>query len=167
MTSWSECVVRWKHVHSGSVYSKQYDTAKSAHFAAHFAHGLWFVVIFWGQALTKFKLFLSGSLHSPHRQCCWVEFHPASIMAEHGKRTVVACQLAVWGWFSVVLISYDDQHCDSTSISEIWNRGMFPKVRYQSWISVGMLGGKRQEILGGNYFHPASSRYPTHWKLYY
>ena len=29
---------------------------------------------------------------------------------------------------------------------------------------VGVLDGNRQEMLGGNNFHPASSRYSMHWK---
>ena len=52
-----------------------------------------------------------------------------------------------------------------TSVGEIWNRGMLLKVIYQSCIFVKMLGGNRQEMLGGNNFHPASRCYPTHWKL--
>ena len=57
------------------------------------------------------------------------------------------------------------QHCDFTLVGEIWNRGMLLKVIYQSCIFVKMLGGNRQEMLGGNNFHPASRCYPTHWKL--
>ena len=47
---------------------------------------------------------------SPFRQWCWVEFHLASIMAEHGKWRVMACQLAAWNCFSVVLITYNEKH---------------------------------------------------------
>ena len=42
-----------------------------------------------------------------------------------------------------------------------------PRKWFQSWIFVGMLGGNRQEMLGGNNFHSASSIYPIHWKLTY
>ena len=62
---------------------------------------------------------------------------------------------------------YNAHNCEFTSIGEIWSYGMLTKVRYQSRIFVGILGGNRQEMLGGNNFHPASSRYPMHWKLTY
>ena len=44
---------------------------------------------------------------------------------------------------------------------------MLWKVRYQNCIFVGMTGGNRQEMLGGNDFNPASSRYFMHWKFTY
>ena len=42
-----------------------------------------------------------------------------------------------------------------------------PKWDIRAVFFVGMLGGNRQEMLGGNNFHPASSRSSTHWKLTY
>ena len=41
------------------------------------------------------------------------------------------------------------------------------KLDIRAVIFVGMLGGNRQDMLGGNDFHPASSRYFLHWKLTY
>ena len=79
------------------------------------------------------------------RQWCWVEFYPASIMVEHGMWLVMACELA-----AVVLITYNDQHCNFSSIRDIWNRDMPRKMKYQSlifrrgvgWKSIGDAGWK-------------------------
>ena len=69
--------------------------------------------------------------------------------------------------FPVYLGTCNDKHCDFTSMGEIWSRGMLRKVKYQCRIFRGDAGGNRQEMLGRNYFHPASSRYFRHWKLMY
>ena len=107
---------------------------------------------------------------SPHRQWCWVEFHPAFIMAEHRKWRVIACELEEYGCFSVVLLSYNDQHCDFTSKGEIWSRDMSIKGKYQShifrrdagWKSTGDAGWKSLPPSIKPWFDPLNLTYsPT------
>ena len=45
----------------------------------------------------------------------------------NAKRRVMTCQLAAQGCFSAILISYNDQQCDYTSMGEIWSRGVSRK----------------------------------------
>ena len=105
-----------------------------------------------------------ASASSPLRQWCWgVEFHPASIMAKHGKWQFKACQLAAPDSLSIVLIWYNDLSCRFTAICEIWSHGMFqspesdisePYLSSGCWVErSGMLGGNfatEQGMLGGN-----------------
>ena len=60
--------------------------------------------------------------------------------------------------------------CKFISICEILSRGILPKVKYQTYFSSECwmeILSTEQKMLGGNNFHPASTRYSTHWKLGY
>ena len=103
---------------------------------------------------------------SPLRQWCWLEFQPASIMAQHGKWRVMACQLAALDWFFSGF-----QSPMMASIATLLQYVRYVVLVYSGkWdiravFFVGMLGGNRQEMLGGNNFHTASSCYFMFWKL--
>ena len=78
------------------------------------------------------------------------------IMAEHGKWRVMACQLAAWCWFSVISITYNDQHCDCTSVGEMRSRRLHRRARYLSRIFHRDARCKSTRDAGWKYFPPST-----------
>ena len=83
------------------------------------------------------------------------------------KCRVMACQLETYGWLSVVLNGYNDQHCDFTSIGEIWSRAMLHRVKYQTRIFRRDAGLEIDRRCWVELISTTSSRYSIHWKLTY
>ena len=72
-------------------------------------------------------------------------------------------------WFLSAIIIMTS-NCKLILTCEILSRGILPKVKYQTYFSSECwmeILSTEQEMLGGNNFHPASTRYATHCKLGY